>query len=52
MSIMKKLILLLVLCGVVLGTFGCGSKDSSTAAPGEETINYGTQADRADRRDQ
>ncbi|HOF39198.1 MAG TPA: hypothetical protein PLD73_03930 [Candidatus Hydrogenedentes bacterium] len=47
---MKKLILFVVLCGVVLGTFGCGSKGTSTSGKERETINYGTQADRADRR--
>jgi len=49
---MKKLILFVVLCGVVLGTFGCGNKSASTAGGEQESINYGTQADRADRRGQ
>ncbi len=47
---MKKLILFVVLCGVVLGTFGCGKKDASTAGGEQGTISYGSQADRADRR--
>ncbi|MGI6460275.1 MAG: hypothetical protein ACOX5J_09300 [Candidatus Hydrogenedentales bacterium] len=47
---MKKLVLFVVLCGVVLGTFGCGSKSSSTAGQERDRINYGTQADRAHRR--
>jgi len=49
---MKKLILFVVLCGVVLGTFGCGKKEASTAGEGGESISYGSQADRADRRGQ